>query len=77
MTMTPDDLQDLEIALLAEGIFRVYGYDFREYAEASRRRRMQAWLGSSGFATISDALIWISPYFSLNERFATSFFISG
>ena len=35
-----DDLEDLELELLLEGVFRRYGFDFREYAPASLRRRI-------------------------------------
>jgi chemotaxis protein methyltransferase CheR len=34
------DLEGLEIELLLEGIYRRYGFDFREYAPASLRRRL-------------------------------------
>ena len=53
--MTADELIDLEIKLLMEGIFQVYGYDFREYSEASLRRRLTQWLSVSGYATLSLA----------------------
>ena len=53
--MTADELIDLEIKLLTEGIFQAYGYDFREYAEASLRRRLVQWLSCSGYATLSHA----------------------
>ena len=53
--MTADELVDIEIKLLMEGIFQVYGYDFREYSEASLRRRLSQWLSGSGFATLSLA----------------------
>lgn len=53
--MTPDELIDLEIKLLMEGVYQVYGYDFREYSEASLRRRLTQWLSGSGFATLSLA----------------------
>lgn len=55
MNMNTDELLDLEIKLLLEGIFRVYGYDFREYAEASLRRRFIHWLSGSGFDSFSHA----------------------
>jgi chemotaxis protein methyltransferase CheR len=55
LPMTDDELTDLEIRLLLEGLFQVYGYDFREYAEASLRRLMTQWLSASGFATLSLA----------------------
>ena len=35
-----DDLEALEIELLLEAIFRRYGFDFREYAPASLKRRL-------------------------------------
>jgi chemotaxis protein methyltransferase CheR len=35
-----DDLERVEIDLLLEGIYRRYGFDFREYAPASLRRRL-------------------------------------
>lgn len=53
--MTSDELTDLEIRLLMEGIYQVYGHDFRDYSEASLRRRMEQWLSTSGFATFSLA----------------------
>lgn len=36
----PSQLEQIEIELLLEGIFRHYGYDFRSYAYASLRRRI-------------------------------------
>jgi len=53
--MTGDDLTDLEIKLLLNGIYQVYGYDFREYSEASLQRGLTRWLSGSGFATFSIA----------------------
>ena len=34
------ELEDLEVQLLLEAVFRRYGFDFREYAPASLRRRL-------------------------------------
>jgi len=53
--MTDDELIDLEIKLLMEGVYQRYGYDFREYSEASLRRRLTRWLSGSDFATFSHA----------------------
>ena len=53
--MITDELVDIEIKLLMDGVFQVYGYDFREYSEASLRRRLTQWLSNSGFATFSLA----------------------
>jgi chemotaxis protein methyltransferase CheR len=48
-----DDLEDIEISLLLEGIFRRYGFDFREYAPASLRRRLWRRVYAEGLSTIS------------------------
>lgn len=47
---------DIEIILLMEGIYQIYGYDFRDYGEASLKRRIIHWLAASPqFATLSEA----------------------
>jgi chemotaxis protein methyltransferase CheR len=51
-----DDIEDLEIRLLLEGVKEVYGYDFSAYAETSLKRRLKAWLLKSTFKTFTDAL---------------------
>ncbi len=56
MNWTEQDLQEVEMKLLLEGIFRVYGCDFRDYSEASLRRRLRLWLAGSGFHSFSAAL---------------------
>lgn len=45
--------EDIEIELLLEAIFRKYGYDFRNYAFSSIRRRILHALGLSGCENIS------------------------
>lgn len=49
------DVEDIEIRLLLEGVHQVYGYDFRNYADASIKRRLVQWLSESEFATFSQA----------------------
>ena len=39
-TESIDELEKIEIQLLLEGIFRHYGFDFRNYVSASIRRRI-------------------------------------
>jgi len=53
--MQTQDIEDIEIRLLLEGVFQVYGYDFREYADASLKRRLTLWLQNSGFGSFSEA----------------------
>jgi chemotaxis protein methyltransferase CheR len=50
---TRDDLEEIELALLLEGVFRKYGFDFREYAPASLRRRVWRRVYAEGLSTIS------------------------
>src|SRR4051812_45769641 len=40
VTGAAEDLEQIEIQLLLEGIFRHYGYDFRGYAPGSLKRRL-------------------------------------
>jgi chemotaxis protein methyltransferase CheR len=47
------DLEALEIELLLEGIHRRYGFDFREYAPASLRRRVRRRMDGEKVETIS------------------------
>ena len=47
------DLEALEIELLLEGIFRRYGFDFREYAPASLRRRLRRRMDGECVRTVS------------------------
>ena len=47
------DLEALEIELLLEGIFRRYGFDFREYASASLRRRLRRRMDGERVRTVS------------------------
>lgn len=48
-----DSLTDLELSLLLEGIFRRYGFDFRNYAHASLKRRIQQCMKAEQVGTIS------------------------
>jgi chemotaxis protein methyltransferase CheR len=51
---TPDgDLEHVEIELLLEGVYRCYGYDFRDYAPSSLRRRIRERVRSEGLETVS------------------------
>ena len=47
------DLEQIELELLLEGIHRRYGFDFRQYAPASLRRRVRRRMGGEKVKTIS------------------------
>ena len=48
-----ETLEDLEIDLLLEGLFRHYGYDFRQYARSSLRRRLWRRVYGEGLDSLS------------------------
>ena len=48
-----DDVESVEVDLLLEGIFRRYGFDFREYAPASLKRRLWRRVEAENLTTIS------------------------
>jgi chemotaxis protein methyltransferase CheR len=47
------DLEAVEVQLLTEGIYRHYGFDFRDYSTPSLRRRIWKRVYSEGLTTIS------------------------
>jgi chemotaxis protein methyltransferase CheR len=51
-----DGVEEIELGLLLEGVFRRYGFDFREYAPASLRRRVWRRVHAEGLSTISGLL---------------------
>jgi chemotaxis protein methyltransferase CheR len=48
------ELEQLEIELLLEAVYRRYGFDFRQYAQASLRRRLWRRMLAEGAGTISE-----------------------
>src|SRR5207253_7553149 len=48
-----DPLEDIEIDLLLEGIFRQYGFDYRNYARSSLKRRVRSFLRDERIGSIS------------------------
>jgi len=48
-----DDVEEIELSLLLEGVYRQYGFDFREYAPASLRRRVWRRIHAEGLTTVS------------------------
>jgi chemotaxis protein methyltransferase CheR len=52
---TPDpELEGLEIDLLLEAVFRRYGFDFREYAQASLKRRLYRRMHAEGLGSLTE-----------------------
>ena len=58
--MVRDGVEDIEIYLLLEALYRRYHYDFRHYAQASIKRRMKQarqQLGFKSFSALQDAVL--------------------
>ncbi len=53
---TSPAVTDLELHLLLEAVYRVSGFDFREYAPATVKRRVAERVRAEGLATISGLL---------------------
>lgn len=56
MDLRQQEREDLEIELLLEAVYRYYGFDFRNYAPASLRRRILKVLDLEGVPTITALL---------------------
>lgn len=71
-----EDLEILEIELLLAAISRRYGYDFRNYAPASLRRRVRRVLAKEELSTVSElqSRILRDPY--CMQRFVTHLAVS-
>jgi chemotaxis protein methyltransferase CheR len=48
-----NELEEIEITLLLEGLYRAYGFDFREYSRVSIRRRLLEFMRTEKLETIS------------------------
>jgi chemotaxis protein methyltransferase CheR len=46
--------EEVELDLLLDGIYRVYGYDFRDYARPSLRRRVLVRVQKEGLGSVSE-----------------------
>ncbi|MEN8188668.1 MAG: protein-glutamate O-methyltransferase CheR [Thermodesulfobacteriota bacterium] len=74
--MNQDALQRIEVDLLLEAIFQVYGYDFREYSKASMDRRVRQFIAAEGYRTIGELIPGVlhdkSLFFELAKYFSVS-----
>ena len=54
MDPADEELERLEIELLLEAVYRRYGFDFREYAPASLKRRLWRRMYAEGLETVTQ-----------------------
>jgi len=50
----PVSIEDVEISLLLEGVFRLFGYDFRQYSPTSVKRRLKEMVAVDHLDSISS-----------------------
>lgn len=67
-----DDIEAIEIELLLSGIYKRYGYDFRDYAAASIRRRILNFARTEDLSTISAVLEKVLHDAKAMDRFVHS-----
>lgn len=64
--MNDTEIEKIEIDLLLEGVFRRYGYDYRNYARASLKSRLEDLSGRTDCRRISEMiprLLYDKPFF--------------
>jgi chemotaxis protein methyltransferase CheR len=49
-----EELEVIEVELLLEAVYRRYGFDFREYAQASLKRRLWRRMNVEGLSTVTQ-----------------------
>ncbi|CAK8719622.1 CheR-type methyltransferase domain-containing protein [Candidatus Electrothrix gigas] len=54
--MQEQEIEEIERTLLLEAIFLRYGYDFRNYSQATIKRRIRQFVAKNDFETVSDLL---------------------
>lgn len=54
MKQPENEIEKIELQLFLEGVFRLYGYDFRDYSKSSIRRRTNHMMEKHHLTTISD-----------------------
>ncbi len=74
--MNDAEIEQIEIDLLLEAVYRRYGYDFRSYARASIERRTRLFLSKLGCASVSEMIPMILRDRELFSRLAGYFSIA-
>ncbi|MCP4348968.1 MAG: protein-glutamate O-methyltransferase CheR [Desulfobacterales bacterium] len=65
--MRKSEIEDIELCLFLDAVYERYGYDFRNYARASVKRRIMAILKKTGYDKISELiplLLYDESFFS-------------
>jgi chemotaxis protein methyltransferase CheR len=76
--MRAEEIEEIEVAELLDAIYRRYGYDFRNYAPASLKRRIRSLAAMSDYPTISAMIAPLlhDPTFGAKVIFGLSVTVS-
>lgn len=74
--MNQNEVENIEVDLLLEAVFRRYGYDFRSYARASVDRRVRLFVSSQHAQSISELIPRVMHDEDLFSQLAQQFSIS-
>ncbi len=66
--MRKEEIEDIEIQLLLDAIYKRYGHDFRNYARTSIKRRIRNILGKENYSAISQIIAPVLYDESLFEK---------
>jgi len=66
--MRKEEIEDIEIELLLDAIYKRYGHDFRNYSRASIKRRIRNILGRENYSAISQIIAPVLHDESLFEK---------
>lgn len=72
MSSNKTKLEDIEIQLLLEGVYRYWGHDFRHYALSSLKRRIHHFIKKEGCTSVSDLQARVLHDRECLERFLLS-----
>ncbi|MCJ7691547.1 MAG: protein-glutamate O-methyltransferase CheR, partial [Clostridiaceae bacterium] len=64
-----ENLENIEVELLLDAILKRYGYDFRNYSAASRKRRIKNFLTNTKYSKISELIVQLLYDTTFLEKF--------
>ena len=64
-----ENLENIEVELLLDAQLKRYGYDFRNYSAASRKRRIKNFLSNTKYSKISEFIVHLQYDNTFLEKF--------
>ena len=70
------NIENIEVELLLDAILKQYGYDFRNYSAASRKRRIKNFLSNTKYSKISELIVHLLYDTTFLEKFIFNFSVT-